>query len=55
MYISDKHMEVCFKDIEDSVDAIKGHQQDLKADEIKACLRQVSRSQFIKGILPDFI
>ena len=41
MHISDKQLDVYFNDIEECVDAIKGHQQALKADEIKHCVNQV--------------
>ena len=41
MYISDKQLDVYFNDIEECVDAIKGHQQVLKSDEIKDCIKQV--------------
>ena len=42
MYLSDKQVDDCFTDIEDCVDAIKGHQPTLKGDEIKKTLKQVS-------------
>ena len=41
MNISDKQLDVYFNDIEECVDAVKAHQQTLKADDIKDCLKQV--------------
>ena len=41
MHISDKKLDEYFNDIEECVDAVKGHQQTLKADEIKDCIKQV--------------
>ena len=41
LYISDRLLEEFFNDIEECVDAIKIHQQNLKADEIKDILKQV--------------
>ena len=47
MFISDKQLDEFFGDIEDCVDAIKGHQQTLKADEIKETLKQVPYGQIL--------
>ena len=44
MHISDKQLDVYFNDIEECVDAVKGHQQALKADEIKDRVKQVTMS-----------
>ena len=43
MYISDKQLDIYLNEIEECVDAVKGHQQTLKADDIKDCLKQVIR------------
>ena len=42
MFVSDQQLDEFFGDIEDCVDAIKGKQPTMKADEIKDTLRQVS-------------
>ena len=44
MHISDKQLDVYFNDIKECVDAVKGHQQALKADEIKDRVKQVTIS-----------
>ena len=41
MYISDMQLDVYLNEIEECVDAVKGHQQILKADDIKDYLKQV--------------
>ena len=41
MVISDEQLDVYFNDIDECVDAIKVHQQSLKADEIKDHIKQV--------------
>ena len=43
MYISDMQLDVYLNEIEECVDAVKGHQQTLKADDIKDSLKQVIR------------
>ena len=44
MHISDKQLDAYFNTIKECVDAVKGHQQSLKADEIKDRVKQVTIS-----------
>ena len=41
MHIVDKQLDEYFNTINECVDAVKGHQQSLKADEIKDCIKEV--------------
>ena len=51
MYLSDKQLDAYFNDLEDCVDAIKGHQPTLKADEIKNTLKKVSKEILLKNFM----
>ena len=51
LYISDRLLDQFFDDIKECVDAVKQHQQTLKADEIKDTLEQVwLKLKFYKNI-----